>query len=103
MRREPAISYRFGPPGGERGIRTRGTRKGTLDFESSTFGRSVSSPPRNLPKVSGVSIRRLSEITLQVVAAPAGALAPGLGKVISTSLLSARLKNQRCFALENNA
>jgi hypothetical protein len=33
---------------GERGIRTHGTLTGTPDFESGTFGHSVSSPPRNL-------------------------------------------------------
>jgi hypothetical protein len=33
---------------GERGIRTHGTRKGTPDFESGSFGHSDSSPPRTL-------------------------------------------------------
>ena len=36
--------------GGERGIRTHGTRKGTLDFESSAFDRSASSPRAKLAK-----------------------------------------------------
>ncbi len=35
-------------PGGEGGIRTRGTLAGTPDFKSGTFGHSVTSPPRNI-------------------------------------------------------
>ncbi len=34
--------------GGEGGSRTLGTRKGSLDFESSTFGHSVTSPKLEL-------------------------------------------------------
>ena len=33
--------------GGERGIRTLGTVARTLDFQSSTFGHSVTSPSQN--------------------------------------------------------
>ena len=36
--------------GGESGIRTRGTLAGTPDFESGTFGHSVTSPPANMAK-----------------------------------------------------
>ena len=39
------------PSGGESGIRTRGTLAGTPDFESGTFGLSVTSPPANMAKV----------------------------------------------------
>src|SRR5271156_343921 len=45
----PCPTSRFVISGGERGIRTHGTLTGTPDFESGTFGHSVSSPPRNLP------------------------------------------------------
>src|SRR5678816_3487172 len=43
-------SRRPQPPvsGGERGIRTHGTLAGTPDFESGTFGHSVSSPSATL-------------------------------------------------------
>jgi hypothetical protein len=36
--------------GGESGIRTRGTLAGTPDFESGTFGHSVTSPPATMAK-----------------------------------------------------
>ena len=36
--------------GGESGIRTRGGRESTPDFESGTFGHSVTSPPANMAK-----------------------------------------------------
>lgn len=42
--------------GGEHGIRTHGALADTLDFESSTFNRSVSSPRRNLPKQEVLSM-----------------------------------------------
>ncbi len=47
-----------GHSSGERGIRTHGALADTLDFESSTFGHSVSSPPRNLSKAPLLSTTR---------------------------------------------
>src|SRR5271154_6429699 len=65
----PCPTSRFVISGGERGIRTHGTLTGTPDFESGTFGHSVSSPPRNLP-----SPRR---IVKRPRAFPAGRPRPG--------------------------
>ncbi len=42
-------------PGGEHGIRTHGTVTGTLDFESSAFDHSASSPRANLAEAKGLS------------------------------------------------
>jgi hypothetical protein len=47
--------------GGEGGIRTHGTVTRTLDFESSPFGHSGTSPPRSLAGTSDEEQRRKSE------------------------------------------
>ena len=52
-----AVSRATRPLGGERGIRTHGTLAGTLDFESSAFDHSASSPRRKLAVGLYVSTR----------------------------------------------
>src|SRR5262249_38871626 len=47
------------PPGGESGIRTRGTLAGTPDFESGTFGLSVTSPRAKMANRARAVKRRL--------------------------------------------